>query len=224
MRSPDGPRSGGSSAHAGRRESSSEADSSDRPQPVRLEVGSRIQTLIKDNFIGQLREYVVLGADDQFWDYSRPIHWRQDPVISGKNVLTLGIMHETVTRWVGAPSQVLSQSGVFETERPDPAINGYRECTVPDSVQILTQTPGGARGLYHLSGTVLFGRGSRFTCTAAVGRSRSSSASASRSSSAPRACRAERDRHPAVRTRWLASGSGVHRRDSRRRTGQVHHV
>ena len=129
------------------------------PSPFGLETCTRIQKMIQDNFIGQLREYVVLGADDQFWDYSRPIHWRQDPVISGKNVLTLGIMHETVTRWVGAPSQVLSQSGVFETERPDPAINGYRECTIPDSVQILTQTPGGARGLYHLSGTVLFGPG-----------------------------------------------------------------
>ncbi len=54
-------------AHAGCRESSSEADSADCPSPFGLEVGSRIQTLMKDNFIGQLREYVVLGADDQFW-------------------------------------------------------------------------------------------------------------------------------------------------------------
>lgn len=129
------------------------------PSPFGLEVGPRIQKLIQDNFIGQLREYIVLGADDQFWDYSRPIHWRQDSIISGKNVLTLGIMHETVSRWVGVPSQVLAQTAIFEVERPDPAINGYRQCTVPDAVHVMTQTASGARGLYHLSGTSLFGPG-----------------------------------------------------------------
>ncbi len=129
------------------------------PSPFGLEVGAKVQKLLADNFIGQLREFVVIGADDQFWDYSRPIHWRQDANLSGKNVLTLGIMHETLSRWLPAPTQVYAQSAVFEIERPDPAANGYRNCTVPDSVQILTQTEGGARGIYHLSGTLLFGPG-----------------------------------------------------------------
>ena len=129
------------------------------PSPFGLEVGAKVQKLLADNFIGQLREYVVIGADDQFWDYSRPIHWRQDSNLSGKNVLTLGIMHETLTRWIPAPTRVFAQAAVFEAERPDPAANGYRNCTVPDSVQILTQTEAGARGIYHLSGTTLFGPG-----------------------------------------------------------------
>ena len=129
------------------------------PSPFGLEVGAKVQKLLADNFIGQLREFVVIGADDQFWDYSRPIHWRQDSNLSGKNVLTLGIMHETLTRWIPAPTRVFAQAAVFETERPDPAANGYRNCTVPDSVQILTQTEAGARGIYHLSGTTLFGPG-----------------------------------------------------------------
>lgn len=129
------------------------------PSPFGLEVGTKVKKLLTDNFIGQLREFVVIGADDQFWDYSRPIHWRQDSDISGKNILTLGIMHETLTRWLPEPTKVYAQSAVFEVERPDPAINGYRNCTVPDSVQILTQTEAGARGIYHLSGTVLFGPG-----------------------------------------------------------------
>ena len=129
------------------------------PSPFGLEVGDKIQKLLTDNFIGQLREFVVIAADDQFWDYSRPIHWRQDPNLSGKNVLTLGIMHETLSRWIPAPTRVFAQAAVFETERPDPAANGYRDCVVPDSVQLLTQTEAGARGIYHLSGTTLFGPG-----------------------------------------------------------------
>jgi predicted dehydrogenase len=129
------------------------------PSPFGLEVGAKVQKLLEDKFIGELREFVVIGADDQFWDYSRPIHWRQDPNLSGKNVLTLGIMHETLTRWIPAPTRVFAQAAVFETERPDPAANGYRNCTVPDSVQILTQTEAGARGIYHLSSTALFGPG-----------------------------------------------------------------
>lgn len=129
------------------------------PSPFGLDVGARVRRLLDDNFIGDLREFVVLAADDQFWDYSRPIHWRQDRNLSGKNILTLGIMHETLTRIIPGPSRVFAQGAIFEAERPDPAANGYRVCQVPDSLQVLTQTAGGARGVYHLSGTVLFGPG-----------------------------------------------------------------
>lgn len=129
------------------------------PSPFGLEVGPRVKQLLADNFIGQLREFIVIGADDQFWDYSRPVHWRQDPELSGKNVLTLGILHETLTRWIPDPVQVFAQSAVFETERPDLEANRYRPCVIPDSVHLLTQTSSGARGIYHLSGTALFGPG-----------------------------------------------------------------
>jgi predicted dehydrogenase len=102
---------------------------------------------------------VVIGADDAFWDYSRPLHWRQDQELSGLNTLALGILHETLIRWVPDPTRVFAQATTFEPLRPAPEGSGNLPVTVPDSVQILTQLAGGARGLYHLSGSILFGPG-----------------------------------------------------------------
>jgi predicted dehydrogenase len=129
------------------------------PSPFGLVSDVAIQQLLQDRFIGDLRELIVLGADDQFHDYSQFLHWRQDFQISGVNVLSLGILHETVLRWVPQPNRVFAQTQTFEPVRPNPTGSGNLPVTVPDSVQILTQTSDGARGIYHFSGIDLHGPG-----------------------------------------------------------------
>ena len=129
------------------------------PSPFGLFAETEMKELLLRQFIGDLRELVVLGADDQFQDYSKFLHWRQDADISGFNVLSLGILHETALRWVPQPTRVFAQTQIFEPVRANPARSGNLPVTVPDSVQVLTQMPGGARGIYHLSGVVLQGPG-----------------------------------------------------------------
>lgn len=129
------------------------------PSPFGLTCGPFVEALVRDRFLGELREVVVLGADDIFWDYSSPLHWRQDREISGLNVLALGILHESVLRWTPPPVRVFAQSTIFEPQRPNLNTSEYADVTVPDSVQVVTQLEGGARGLYHISGITLFGPG-----------------------------------------------------------------
>ncbi|MCA8992311.1 MAG: Gfo/Idh/MocA family oxidoreductase [Planctomycetaceae bacterium] len=129
------------------------------PSPFGLECGPTVEAMIKEHYLGDLREMVVIGATDQFWDYNLPLHWRQDEEISGRNVLALGILHETLMRWAPEPVQVFAQAETFEPTRPAPEGEGYREVTIPDSVQILAELKGGVRAIYHLSGSILFGPG-----------------------------------------------------------------
>lgn len=129
------------------------------PSPFGLTCGPFVEKLIRDRFLGELRELVVFGADDVFWDYSSPLHWRQDREISGLNVLALGILHETALRWAPPPVRVFAQTTIFEPQRPNLQTSEYSEVTVPDSVQVVTQMEGGARGMYHISGVALFGPG-----------------------------------------------------------------
>jgi predicted dehydrogenase len=129
------------------------------PSPFGLVEDPFIREILEIGYLGDLREVVVIGADDAFWDYSKPLHWRQDRERSGLNVLALGILHETLIRWAPDPTRVFAQAATFEAERPNPDGPGNLPVTVPDSVQIVTQLAGGARGLYHFSGTVLFGPG-----------------------------------------------------------------
>ena len=129
------------------------------PSPFGLVQDAFVRQLMTDNYLGEIREVVVIGADDTVWDYSQELHWRQDTNLSGVNILTLGILHESLCRWVPQPVSVFAQSTTFEPTRPAPATCSVVPVTVPDSVQILTQLPGGGRGIYHISGAVLFGPG-----------------------------------------------------------------
>jgi len=106
-----------------------------------------------------LRELVVIGANDLFQDESKELHWRQDTVYSGMNILAMGILHEAALRWTPQPKRVFAQTPIFSRERPVSARSNAMQASVPDSVQIVTQLPRGARGLYHLSGVDLFGPG-----------------------------------------------------------------
>ncbi|MBI3861543.1 MAG: Gfo/Idh/MocA family oxidoreductase [Planctomycetia bacterium] len=129
------------------------------PSPFGLVQNPFIQSLHEHAFIGKLREVVVIGADSTYWDYTEYLHWRQDAKISGLNVLTLGILHETVSRWIPATTRVFAQTTCFEKQRPLANSQGLVDVTVPDSVQIVTEIDGGARGMYHFSGIALFGPG-----------------------------------------------------------------
>jgi predicted dehydrogenase len=129
------------------------------PSPFGLVCDHEMRELIEHHYLGELREYVILGGTDQVLDYSQPLHWRQDAAISGQNVLALGILHETWLRWFPQPAQVLAQTQIFEPVRPNPNGPGNVPVTVPDSVQVLTQQADGARGVYHFSGVQRFGSG-----------------------------------------------------------------
>ncbi len=129
------------------------------PCPVGLRVGTVVKELLADGYIGDLREVVVLGTSNGLANPETPLHWRQSLTLSGVNMLALGILHELVIRWVPDPVRVLAQTHTFTTQRPDPASGELVAVERPDNIRILTELPGGARGLYHLSGVLHHGPG-----------------------------------------------------------------
>lgn len=126
------------------------------PSPAGLECGATVSRLLAEGAIGDLCELVVLGVTNAMWDDAQPVHWRQDSSISGRNVLALGILHETVLRWLPQPERVLAQSALFSRRSPG-ADSPAQTLDLPDVVHVLTDLPGGGRGVYHLSGVALFG-------------------------------------------------------------------
>lgn len=132
------------------------------PSPFGLEIHRVVVEYLAAGFLGQLREAVVLGTNASLSDPATPLHWRQSAEFSGVNMLALGILHETLTRWIPDPVRVMAQTAVFTRQRPEPRKDGTGSAELvdvetPDSVQVLTELPGGARGLYHLSGVIHHG-------------------------------------------------------------------
>ncbi len=126
------------------------------PSPFGLK-GHRVMVdLLEGGFVGELLEVHVFSLTGALADPHAPLSWRQDAALSGFNVLTLGIIHETLLRWVPAPVRVLAQANAFIRARIDPQSGVRRPVGTPDSVQVLAELENGARAIYHFSGVTPF--------------------------------------------------------------------
>lgn len=129
------------------------------PSPFGLRLRWQVERLLAEGFLGDLREVVVLTTTDQFADSNAPLHWRQVAEYSGLNMLGLGIMHETLIRWLPDPVRVTAQARVFTPSRYDAERKAQRPVETPDCVHVLAEFPGNAAGLYHASGVARGGPG-----------------------------------------------------------------
>jgi predicted dehydrogenase len=128
------------------------------PSPFGLTADARVRDLLASGYLGELREVQVVHRTAALADPTAAMHWRQDAALSGLNMLTLGIVHETLLRWLSQPVRVLAQAHAFIPERIDPSSGARMPVGTPDSVQVLSEWALGARGCYQFSGVTPFGQ------------------------------------------------------------------
>jgi predicted dehydrogenase len=128
------------------------------PSPFGLRGHDVVRELLEAGFLGELREVQVVGRTGALADPAAPLSWRQDDALSGLNVLTLGILHETLLRWAPPPVRVMAQAHSFIGTRIDPESGARRPVGTPDSVQVLSVLENDARAVYQLSGVAPFGQ------------------------------------------------------------------
>jgi predicted dehydrogenase len=128
------------------------------PSPYGITGDRVMRELIAGGYLGQLREVEVFSFGGALADPAAPLSWRQDAVLSGVNMLNLGILHETLLRWAPPPVRVYAQAQAFVPTRIDPASGARRAVETPDSVQVTAVLEGGANAVYHLSAATPFGQ------------------------------------------------------------------
>jgi predicted dehydrogenase len=129
------------------------------PSPFGLKGNEVMLELLQGGYLGMLREVYVYSFTNSLADPAAPLSWRQDVALSGFNMLTLGIIHETLLRWAPPPVRVLAQVHAFIPSRIDPESGVRRPVGTPDSVQVLALLEDGARAVYQLSGVTSWGQG-----------------------------------------------------------------
>lgn len=128
------------------------------PSPFGLKGHDFMKQLIADGYLGELREVHVCHFSAALADPDAALSWRQDATLSGYNMLTLGIIQETLARWIAPPILVQAQVHAHLATRVDPKSGVERSVGTPDSVQVLAVLEGGARAAYHFSGATPFGQ------------------------------------------------------------------
>ena len=124
------------------------------PGPYGLVGDAYLRSLIESGWLGTLRELHVHGLNDQLADKATPLGWRQMTRYSGFNMLTLGILYETVLRWVAPANRVMAYASKMIPHRFDPEQGRKVKVGTPDSVQVLTTQEDGSCGVYRLSAVV----------------------------------------------------------------------
>jgi predicted dehydrogenase len=123
------------------------------PAPFTLEVDRAVKELIGSGKLGRLREVSVTHTSGRFADPSSPLHWRQDFSLNGMNILSLGICHETILRWLDEEAVPVCVDGeIYTRARLDPESGLMQKVRIPDSLTVLGRLQSGARLVYHLSG------------------------------------------------------------------------
>jgi predicted dehydrogenase len=129
------------------------------PSPYGLTGEAYVRSLIASGYLGKLREVHVDGLNSDLADPATPLGWRQMTKYSGFNMLTLGILYETVLRWVPQANRVMAYASKVIEKRIDPEKNQPALVGNPDSVQVLTTQEDGSIGVYRLSGVLYHGPG-----------------------------------------------------------------
>src|SRR4051812_42716297 len=129
------------------------------PSPYGLTGDAFMKSLIASEYLGKLRELHVRGLTSEYAHPKSPLGWRQMTKYSGFNMLTLGILYETVLRWVAPANRVLAYASKHIGRRIDPETNAPAKVGTPDSVQVLTTQSDGSCGVYRLSGVILHDTG-----------------------------------------------------------------
>ncbi len=121
------------------------------PSPYGLTGESFVTSMIQDGFLGHLREVHVQSLNSELADPNTPMGWRQMTRYSGFNMLTLGIVYETVLRWVTPANYVLAYASKLIEQRVDPELGRIARVGTPDSIQVLTSHEDLSVGVYRLS-------------------------------------------------------------------------
>lgn len=109
------------------------------PSPFSHWVDGTIHRLLREGVVGELRSADVLWTDARPRDQA--LHWRQQVELSGSNVMSLGIVYESVARWLGHAVAVQAATHVFDPIRM--RSDGRRTpVDVPDHVTLLAEFPG----------------------------------------------------------------------------------
>ncbi len=122
------------------------------PPPAGM-LGDRVmRRLLREGFLGELREVHAEGLSAANIDPEAPLHWRHEFALQGFNTLTLGMWIEVIERWVGPHAGLSALTKTHVPRRRDPVSGEMREVRVAESVAIAAELRTGAVGSYRFSG------------------------------------------------------------------------
>jgi predicted dehydrogenase len=119
------------------------------PAPFSLQADTMIA-----NMIGDLGRILFFHVDYQSLALpQKTLHWRRNTKFSGMNIMTLGIIYETLLRWLPAAQWVKAEARIFHDTTIDPETGESVKIEIPDYLSVQMCLQGGIPGTLLISET-----------------------------------------------------------------------
>ena len=122
------------------------------PTSTSYSIDNVLIRLINEGHLGELLSVDFTSLQNNFANFDRPLHWRQDRSISGYNILNIGAAYESMMRWLGQGNRVMAMSKLHVPFRADET-GHLTAATIPDHVDILYELANGAQVHMKMSAT-----------------------------------------------------------------------
>jgi predicted dehydrogenase len=120
------------------------------PAPFHLKYEPTILAMIDDGYFGEMLDVHVRGLGG-LYNPQAPLQWRQRRDLSGNNIMSMGILNETVRRYAGHEKSVIAHGKIFTHQRSNVETGEAAQVDVPDSLGIICELASGATAVYHVS-------------------------------------------------------------------------
>ena len=124
------------------------------PAPHTLPYDNTIKKWINSE-MGDLNLFDVRCTTNEFPNFSKAMHWRENRDLSGNNIMHMGIFYEAAIRWLGTASSVSAHSNIVVKKRLDENTGEMREISIPDHLEAIGDMSCG--GSFHMTNSTLLG-------------------------------------------------------------------
>lgn len=106
------------------------------PAPFTLHADALIAEMINRGDLGKVLYFHADYQSNSLADSKANLHWRRNKKYSGMNVMTLGIIYETLIRWLPTAQWVKAEAKIFNDMAIDPETGEPVSVQIPDYLSI----------------------------------------------------------------------------------------
>jgi predicted dehydrogenase len=119
------------------------------PAPFTFGVDKTIKSLISN--LGELRYFSMDYQSASLAASGNEIHWRRNRQYSGQNCMVLGILYESMLRWLPKAQWVNATAKIFNGKGIDPDTGKTENIEIPDYLTLQMQLTNGMAGTMTIS-------------------------------------------------------------------------
>jgi len=123
------------------------------PAPFSLHADHLMAEMIRRGDLGKILFFHVDYQSAPLTVPQKALHWRRNKIFSGMNIMTLGIIYETLLRWLPPAQWVKAEAQIFNDTAIAPETGKTVKIEIPDYLSVQMSLQEGISGTFLISET-----------------------------------------------------------------------